>query len=239
MAATLPKPLVNEELAASFALTVMELFPEAGPDFAAAATRTAFFWGERCLTLFEEQQPLPQPPACQAGCDFCCYNQVELTAPEALFLGDSLAARLTGSELQAMLTGAAASVARRQGLTKQQVAAIRRQLPCPLLVERHCLLYEARPLMCRAMHSLAVRDCQEELIRPQQARVRFYRHRQVIYLSLSQGLIDACRALGLQGGPLDLAQALQDYFGRGQVQQAWLRREMVFTRPPSLRGPQR
>lgn len=226
------KNLVNEELAAGFALSLVELFPQAGMAFAGEAVHSAFAWGERCLALFEAHNPLPEPIACQAGCDYCCYNQVELTAPEALWLGAALTRRLPPRILAAVLDQAEKSCHRRAGKTKQEIAAERASLPCPLLQERRCLLYEVRPLMCRAMHSLEVRDCAAELARPQQARVRFYEHRQVIFISLSQGLIDACRTLGLQGGPVDLARSLLDYCRHPDPQAAWLRREQVFT-PPS------
>lgn len=219
---------LNEELAANLALSLLDLFPAARADFAARAVQQAFAWGERCLDLFERQHPLPQPVACQAGCAYCCYNQIELTVPEALFLGAEVSRQLSSPALAALLERAEQSLALRAGKSKEAVARLRPWLPCPLLQDRRCLAYEARPLLCRAMHSLAVQDCVAELAHPEQPRVKFYPHRQAIYFSLSQGLLTACRSLGLQGGPVDLAQGLRDYFGQEQPQAAWLAGKTVF-----------
>ncbi len=168
-------PLVDTELAARFSLGVIDLF-QAKQSFVQiqTAARNAFHWAEYCLDLIEASSPLPQPPACRPSCDFCCYNQVELTAPEALLLGSFLAARFPPETLQLLLERVERSLVQRAGKTKAQMAAIRAELPCPLLTESRCLAYEVRPLMCRAMHSLDADDCRQEFAHPNLNLVKFY-----------------------------------------------------------------
>ena len=91
MAKSSLQALVDSELAARFSLGMIELF-QAETSLAQLQTvaQSACQWADYCIERVEAASPLPQPPACQPGCDFCCYNQVELTAPEALRLGSFL-----------------------------------------------------------------------------------------------------------------------------------------------------
>ena len=82
--------------------------------------------------------------------------------------------------------------------------------------------------MCRAMHSLEVDACRQEFAHPNLNLVKFYGHRHLIHVSLSQGLIDACLALGYQPGPVDLLLAIQQYLFKPDLVQRWLAGEEVF-----------
>lgn len=204
-----PNPFLDQELAARFAGGALDLLQtEPTLEGILDLARIAIFYADRSLTQLEAVQPLPQPIACEPGCDACCYNQVEITAPEALFLGSFLAARLSPPEKEGLRQRAEQHLARRAGLSPVQVAALRAQLPCPLLQEHYCLAYEARPLFCRAMHSLSQADCYQELADPSLTRVRFYSHRHIVYVSLSHALVQVGRIYGWRAGPLDLAQTI-------------------------------
>ena len=208
-------PLIESELAARFSLSVIENLPD--PATAAlfeTAARNAFLWADYCLDLLQKASPEPKPPVCQPGCTSCCYNQVELTAPEALLIGTCLADRLDSDNLQLLLARVEKSYSRRAGKTKMQLAAMRAELPCPLLEADYCLAYDVRPLMCRAMHSLEVEACRQELTDPNLSKVEFYLHRHIVHVSISQGLVDACLALGYQAGPVDLVQAIWQYLSQ-------------------------
>ena len=229
MVSSSPRPFVDGDLAARCALGVVELF-QAGQTLTQiqAAASSAWQWAAYCLELIEQASPGLQPLACRDGCDFCCYNQVELTGPEAIALGAFLTERLAGPERRLLTERLARSLARRAGQTKAQLAARRAHLPCPLLAGGSCLAYEVRPLMCRAMHSLEAEACRRELADPSLNVVEFYSHRHTIHVSLSQGLIDGCLALGYQAGPLDLPRSLVDYWAAPDLTARWLAGEKVF-----------
>jgi Fe-S-cluster containining protein len=229
MANTSSNDLVDSELAARFSLGVIELF-QAEQSFPQVqdAAKNAYYWADYCCDLLEKATPVPQPPVCKSGCDFCCYNQVELSTLEALLLGNFLVARFSQESLQLLLERVKTSLARRAGKTKVQLAAMRNELPCPLLEDGHCSIYEVRPLMCRAMHSLEVDACRQEFVHPNLNLVKFYSHRHIIHISISQGLIDACLALGYQSGPVDLSQAISDYCSIPNAIAHWLAGEGIF-----------
>ncbi len=141
-------------------------------------------------------------------------------------MGNFLADRLDSDSLQLLLARVEKSCSRRAGKTKMQLAAMRAELPCPLLEAGHCLAYDVRPLMCRAMHSLQVEACRQELADPNLSKVEFYLHRHIIHVSISQGLVDACLALGYQPGPVDLVQAIRQYFSQPGIGPRWLAGEV-------------
>ena len=63
----------------------------------------AHFLAGYLIGQVEAINPLPQAVACREGCDWCCYNQVEVTAPEALLLGHFVAANFSPEEKESLL----------------------------------------------------------------------------------------------------------------------------------------
>ncbi len=229
MAAATVNPFLDTELAGRFAAGAIALLQTASTaEGCLDLVRTAIYYADHCLARLAAEEPLPQPLACEPGCDACCYNQIELTAPEALFLGSFLASRFPPEQRQALRERADQALARRAGLSKRAIAAQRAEHPCPLLQAHRCLAYEARPLLCRAMHSLDAAACYRELADPLHPIVPFYNHIQIIYVSLSHGLNQVCKTFHLQTGPLDLAQVLLTLCDQPDLARRWLMGDKVF-----------
>lgn len=221
--------LVDRDLAAHFCREILDLW-QGRPSLAKVqdAAHRAGQWAAYCLDLLETASPLPRPVVCGPGCDLCCHNQVELTAPEALRLGQYLADRFSSQEQRLLLERVAWLRDRQAGRSRTELAATRAEFPCPFLRDHRCLVYEVRPLMCRAMHSLDAAACREEFDHPALRVVPFYSHRHVIHVSLSQGLVDACLALGLRSGPVELLWAVQTCLTHPDAASSWLAGEAVF-----------
>jgi len=211
--------------------TVVQIV-QAGRSRAAAleTAASAVFLAEHLIARVEGEGSLPRPLACGPGCPHCCFNQVELTPPEALLLGEYVDRHFSPAEKEELRRRLAGNLARKAGKGKKEVALIRSQLPCPFLKEDSCGVYPARPLLCRAMHSLDARQCREELSNPLSS-FEFYSHRYEIVLSVSAGLVAGAQALGCQWRAVDLAQAVQDYLAHPRPAEAWLAGEEVFTVP--------
>ena len=182
----------------------------------------SYAWADSLIERFETDNPLPQPIACKPGCDFCCHNQIEATPLEALSIGNFLQA-LPVADRAGLQNRIKVSVARRTGKTKQEIALLRREFPCPLLSQGLCAVYPVRPLLCRAMHSLDVRRCEQALREENLSPDRYYLHRDEIVRSIIKGLADGCRAMGFQTLPLDLAQAMDLFLAQPErVTHTWL-----------------
>ncbi|MBI4794387.1 MAG: YkgJ family cysteine cluster protein [Deltaproteobacteria bacterium] len=193
---------------------------------------SAFYFADHVIQVVESANTLPRPIACQEGCYFCCCNQVELTTPEALFLGHYVEQHFADEEKKGLMSALRRSLDLQAGKHKVEMARIRP--PCPLLQDRKCSAYPARPLVCRAMHTLDAEQCEEAFNNRDLTSPPYYAHRHEIYFSISQGLLAGCRAVGCQSAPLELSRALLDYFNQPRPVERWLQGEKVFkiSRPP-------
>jgi hypothetical protein len=225
-----PQSPVSPAIAAMARNNVLEIIGQGRtPARAREVAVSALFLSDHLIRRFETDHEMPQPLACEAGCDYCCYNLVEVTPPEALLIGHALMQDLAPAARDQVQANLARSLELTAGKTKAAIAAIRRELPCPLLVERRCAAYRARPLVCRAMHGLDRERCETEWRTGSLAASPHYGHRHEIALSVSAGLREACRTLGLQDGVLNLARALDDFFRQADPVAQWLTGEEVFT----------
>lgn len=198
------------------------------PAKALEVAAAAHFLAGYLIGQVEAENPLPQAVACREDCDWCCYNQVEVTAPEALLLGHFVAANFSPEAKALLLDRIARALALTAGEDKVARARRRRELPCPLLVARRCAAYGVRPLTCRAMHALDAVQCEHEILSGELRGSIYYAHRQDITVSVAAGLRAGCRALGWQDGPLDLVRALHDFLTQENLVERWLKGEKVF-----------
>jgi Fe-S-cluster containining protein len=183
---------------------------------------------DRLVSQYEAAQSLPRPIVCRPGCPYCCSNQVELLPPEALLLGDYVACHFSPAAQQALLARIAANLSLREGKTKPELAPLRPQLLCPLLQEGSCSVYPARPLFCRAHHSLALEQCRREFRAATVTGFEFYSHRYEIMLSVRAGLQQGCRAIGCQAQVLDHLAALQVCLTTASPGERWITGDDVF-----------
>ncbi len=222
----LPTETIAAEVARSLAEACRRENPGAG---VLAAAWEVLLLVDHLLRRFEQEQDLPRPIVCQPGCSFCCYNRVELTPPEALLIGQFLAARFS-PEAQNRLHRRVTELANLSaGWSPVQAAARRREHPCPLLDEDRCAVYPVRPLTCRAMHSLDAGQCRTSLESGELLPDRYYQHRHDLAGAVSRGLRAGAAAAGCQAGVLNLVGALQDIFRAAQAPARWAAGERLFT----------
>jgi len=198
------------------------------PERALEIAVSGFFLADHLTRRFEAEAELPHPVACQAGCDSCCYNQVELTPPEALLIGHHIAQQFPQVEKDLLLDHVARIMEIIKAMGPAESAARRREIPCPLLRNRTCSVYPARPLVCRAMHGLDREGCIAELRTGSLAGSQYYAHRHEIAVSVSAGLREGCKVSGLQSGTLNLTRALHDFFSQENAVERWINGEEVF-----------
>jgi Fe-S-cluster containining protein len=226
---TLPPARIDQAIASAARNNLVEILGQGRvPERAWEIPVSAFFLADHLIRRCEAENPLPHPISCQAGCDFCCFNQVQLTPPEALLIGHYIEENFSQAEKDLLLAKVARTLALTAGKSKTAVAKMRSQLPCPLLRNHRCSVYPVRPLMCRAMHALDAARCQAELQSGSLAGSTYYAHRHDIAVSVSTGLMEGCRALGLQAGPVGLPRALNDFFAWEDPARRWLAGEKVF-----------
>jgi Fe-S-cluster containining protein len=184
---------------------------------------------DQLISHFEAENSLPHAIACRAGCTPCCYNQVELTPPEALLIGHFVAQNFSAAAQGALKQRVTAACHRKAGKSKKKIARMRHKLPCPLLMEGTCSVYPVRPLVCRAMHSFDAGTCVQELKGGKLGPGAYYAHRYEFVWSISSGIQNGCRELGCQTGILDLDNALQDGLAHDDLLERWTSGFQVFS----------
>ncbi len=130
-------------------------------------------WPISLISYFESENHLPHPIACREGCSFCCFNQVEVTPLEALRIGHYVGQNFSTEEKDALMAKVTRSLRLKAGKSQKQLARLRHQFPCPLLMGGRCSIYPVRPLVCRAMHTFEAGACEQELLGESSARVSF------------------------------------------------------------------
>lgn len=191
--------------------------------------RYTLAWTDHIIEGTEAEPPLDRPIVCQSGCYFCCFNQVEITPPEALAIGEYVERTFTADEKTGLRLKLDRAIHFKFGKSKREIAHLRQELRCPLLHGGRCAVYEVRPLICRAMHSLNVQQCELALRLERNSGVEHYSHRDEIVGSMLYGLLEGCREMGCQAEPLDLARALRDFFDLPNPLEKWLKGEPIFS----------
>jgi Fe-S-cluster containining protein len=156
---------------------------------------------------------------CGPGCNACCYQNVEVSIPEAILVSLQLAD--PRDPRREPLLQAAADFA---GLSRSDRVRTRR--PCPLLVEGKCSVYDNRPVLCRATLSPCARKCYAALEEKEPPDV--YVVAQYFAIGDKDALRGICRDLGLQNDNVELVQTVAAILSDPSTVVRWAAGEHVF-----------
>lgn len=95
--------------------------------------------------------------ACRAGCSFCCYYQVHLSAHEIFAIVDYVTQHFSHEQITHVLRTAEATAARIQAMSSEEHRLT--NVACIFLSEGHCSIYPVRPVHCRTHHASEVSNC--------------------------------------------------------------------------------
>jgi len=92
---------------------------------------------------------------CSKGCSYCCTLRIEVFAPEVFLIARELR-KLPPTEREKLIVKLTEHSAAARGVLMEDFF-----LPCPMLAEGVCSIYEIRPTMCRKYWSLNVEECKK------------------------------------------------------------------------------
>lgn len=147
-------------------------------------------------------------PVCQPGCVYCCHvPRVLVTVPELAAIADAIGQR-PPAEVEALLARIEPYTAQTVDPDAAESFVLGTLLPCPLLVDDRCLVYEARPLVCRAEHAYDAAQCEAQFRTGAGNTLQC-----VLVLDATDGTLsgvaDGLRSAGLRGELMDLSRALR------------------------------
>lgn len=160
------------------------------------------------------------PIACKKGCSYCCHSWVSAPAPEVLYVAKRLRAHLLQRE---RVAAAHAATAQQDTLARK-----RNPVPCPLLEQDICSLYELRPMACRFAASadagICLRVFRQASAEAIPSPVRNLRGRGAYQIALAVAL----KGAGLPHAYYELNAALTCALSREDAEAAWLSGEDIF-----------
>ena len=161
--------------------------------------------------------------ACRLGCSHCCRAWVSARAPEVLFIARMIKPRDRAQIAQAV----EAAFALTGSLPPEE--RDRMAVPCPMLEQHRCRVYEARPATCQTAVSEDAAACARSFqpgAEPEMlpAPEFYYTLRRGYSIALAGALKRA--ALPVQA--YEFNAALRTALGRADAESAWLAGEPVF-----------
>lgn len=108
--------------------------------------------------------------ACKTGCSYCCYYRVEARPEEILQMIAYITKTFSTDQLQTLRAQVDDNVATLSGKSPQEQAQA--NLPCPLLRDGACSVYEVRPARCRTFHATDVTGCRQSWEEPQNLTIK-------------------------------------------------------------------
>jgi Fe-S-cluster containining protein len=122
-----------------------------------AAAAVADFADEALAIISDEYRP---PLHCKEGCWYCCCKPgVLISIPELLRILSHVRSTFDDDSVSALTDRARRYAAQIEGRSFD--ASTDESVPCPLLVEGRCSVYEVRPLVCRGYNSTSVDACRK------------------------------------------------------------------------------
>jgi hypothetical protein len=193
------------------------------PSYAVAAALDAQQSAEAAVEIMRPEEPL----ACGEGCAWCCYLMVTVSPPEVLLIAQALRESLSDDDLVATYWRVVNLDERTRGLSPLERGAVR--LPCALLVEDRCLVYQYRPLRCRGHASFNSAACERALLVGQDTvDVPTHRLQNLAVGAVDDGLRQALDDSRLAGEPLELTAALRIALENPDAAERWLAGEPIF-----------
>lgn len=166
--------------------------------------------------------PPSEPVACEKGCVFCCHLLFLADAPTVFLIADEIEHNHPAAAVEGLKARLKAFTEANYGLDMVP------RPPCPLLVDDLCMVYEARPLVCRAQNSLAVSQCEEKYHAKRQLVVA-HDIPLKIWTAISDGLAKGMAEAELAGDHnLEFSSALSAALETPAAIQRWLRGDAIF-----------
>lgn len=180
---------------------------ETGPQLAAKACEM----GEYMVRKVESSQDLDGSIACTKGCGWCCHAQVPVSKSESEFLVAWVAKNFSSAEFDETRRRIARNLRLTKGCSLDERVAVWDQTPCIFLQENECRVYPARPLVCRAWHSVDRDQCRKAfLTRESSAEIDNTPYRNYIFGVVRDELVRV--RPWPEGGVLPLPEAMARLF---------------------------
>lgn len=210
------------------ALRVLQSPMESGVASAVAVVELLHEASDSLVAELRRVEPRELRPACARGCTWCCYGgRVDVSAPEAIAIAEHLRGTLSGEAL----------VDVRSKLEEQSAVVNDRgtratweaRTPCPFLdtTRAECIVYELRPMGCRAWTSMDVAACEASFHAGGSADPDVPTHGLQIAMcrNVDIGAGETWKAQGLEAAMFEVATAVLAVLDDPGIGESWAARQ--------------
>lgn len=168
-----------------------------------------------------------EPVACRAGCAWCCSTTVVSTsAAEVIRIATRLQETRTAAEIRVLVARLRQRAERIAAMEPER--SRRARLPCALLVDNRCSVYDVRPLSCMGWTSSDATACESSYRSGWERQIPNGPRHLGIVVGVREGLHQALDARRLEADYLDLTRALLITLTEPAAATRWLQGEAVF-----------
>jgi uncharacterized protein len=176
---------------------------ETPQDLARSAAAVADYADAAIEIIDDEHRPRLE---CREGCAFCCRKPgVLVTVPELVRILDYVGGSSSAEDRVGLEARARRYAAQVEGRSFNDPTP--ESVPCPLLVNERCTVYEVRPLVCRGYNSTSVAACRKAHDDPA-SMVPMFAVLKDVTDGATVGAAHALKAAGMGDAMVDLGTAL-------------------------------
>jgi Fe-S-cluster containining protein len=200
----------------------------AQPSNVFAVARTAAATHDNTIKGLEPMvPPLAHPLACVRGCAHCCHITVVTDVPTVLNLAEHIRAHFSADQREDLRRRMAKRIAAVDAMSNPD--RVKARLPCPLLVDGACSVYDARPLICRSFNSFDAEACAREIMsgRPG-VTIPSYDVPLRVGMAVAKGVEEGLVEAGQFDGGIELVRGLAIAMTEPDAARRWLAGEELF-----------
>ena len=188
-----------------------------------------YSFGESIVERTETKGNLTKHIKCSKGCSYCCYAQVSVTPPEAIYIGRYIKENYSLSQTDQLLRRIKHNMSMTNGKSLEERVKVWEQTPCIFLFDGICNIHPVRPFICRAWHSLSVEQCKDAFdSRNENAEIDSYPYRNFILGTIRDGMSEVIKKEGCECEPVEISIAIKAILNHPSPEQSWIDGEKIF-----------
>ena len=164
---------------------------------------------------------------CASGCGYCCHLRITISVAEALIILDHLQKHDQQHEYKERVKNLREPLAKRAASDNSWW--LENSIPC-LFLEHNtslCTIYEVRPFICRAYHSLDIQQCKTGFFNKTETAIPCYpdfkRSRELYSVAFEMALAE----LGLQSTQFELSSTISLFLQSPDLVKQWAQGKRV------------
>lgn len=198
-------------------------------DTALLLMQNLYKFGGNLVERIERQEGIDLKIDCKIGCSFCCYSQVSLTPAEAVLISGYIKDNYSLKKTDTLMKRATNNLRLIKGKSEDERIGLWEKTPCIFLEDDACSIYDVRPFICRAWHSLSVDQCSVAFhTSDRDAEIDSTPYRNIIYGAVRDGLLHACDAFNCETGTIELTNSIKIILKHPEPVDAWINGERLF-----------